>query len=579
MTPDLSSLPKLLQRTADLLRLSGANDFKAGAWEKAIPIVEEQGSDLALRTSEKELEELPNIGKSLAKELHHFLTEGELPRLKELEESLPEGLIDWLDISGLGPKRASKIHQELGIHTLPDLKAALEDGRVAGMRGFGEKTAKKLLEAISWRDQASDRCRLDEAIRMSEEIREHLSNVEGLKRLETAGSQRRVRETIGDLDFLAVVEGDATPLHDAFCEAEGVTEILARGETKSSVRLQVGRQADLRTVSESQFPAAWIYFTGSKEHNVFLRSRARERGLTLNEYGLYPLREGEADRDHPRDCPDEESVYTELELPWTPPELREAAWQSAIEADDLPTRVLPEDLQGILHAHSTWSDGKNTLEEMARACQELGYHYLGITDHSQSSFYAGGLKPDQVEAQWKEIDTLNSRFREEGLNFEILKGIESDILPDGSLDYEADLLQGFDFIIASLHQHLDQEASAIQDRVEAALEHPCTTILGHPTTRLLLERPGAKLDMEQVIRKAAACGVAIEFNANPMRLELDWRHGPLAREVGLKTAICPDAHSVEQLRYAVEYGIPLARKAGCETNRILNCKAADTVRA
>ena len=572
MSIDLSTLPDLLQRTADLLRLSGANDFKAGAWEKAIPIVEEEGKDLLLRTSEASLGELPKIGASLARELHAFLTTGELPRLVELEQTLPEGLISWLEINGLGPKRAAKIHQTLQISTREELAEALRDGRVAAMKGFGEKTASKLLEAIVWQDSTTDRCRFDEALELSAALRRDLENVKGVLRLETAGSLRRSRETIGDLDFLAVVEGDGSALHEAFCSAEGVQEVLVSGETKSSVRLSAGRQADLRTVEEPAFPAAWIYFTGSKEHNVFLRGRAREKDLTLNEYGLYPLVDGEADRDHPVPCADEGGLYDALDLPWTPPELREGIWQKAIEEHALPVQVQPEDLKGVLHAHSTWSDGKNTLEEMARACIDMGFSYLGITDHSQTSFYARGLKPDQVEAQWKEIDALNTRFRDEGLDFTLLKGIESDIRPDGALDYEEDLLAGFDFVIASLHQQLDQEASAMQARVETALQNPHTTLLGHPTTRLLLGRAGAKLDLEPVIRLAAARGVGIELNCTPKRMELDWRWGPLAREVRLKTAICPDAHAVEQLAQIFETGIPLARKGGFEPERILNCR-------
>ena len=573
MTNDSSSLPDLLQRTADLLRLSGANDFKAGAWEKAIPVVEEEGENLRFRTSETKLKELPNIGSSLAKELHHFLEHGTLPKLEELEKDLPEGLIDWLDISGLGPKRAAKIHQQLGIHKLEDLKAALEDGRVAKLKGFGKKTAEKMLHTLSWMEETSDRCRLDEAISLSEYIRGELASVEGIQRLECAGSLRRARETIGDLDFLALTESPEA-LHDHFCHMDSVQEVLVRGETKSSVRLTSGRQADLRTVPEESFAAAWIYFTGSKEHNVFLRGRARKQNLTLNEYGLYPLVDGEADRENPLPCSEEQDVYQALDLPWTPPELRESIWQSALETKDLPERVQAGDLKGILHAHSTWSDGQNTLEEMARECIRLESSYLGITDHSQTSFYAGGLTPAQVGEQWKEIEQLNQRFRDEGLDFSVLKGIECDILSDGALDYEDDLLAGFDFVIASLHQHLDQEAAAMQARVETAIQNPHTTILGHPTARLLLKRPGAKLDMEAVIRLAATQNVAIELNATPQRLELDWRWGPLAREVGLKTAICPDAHSTSALEQAVRFGIPLARKSGFEKARILNCASS-----
>ncbi|MDA3872368.1 MAG: DNA polymerase/3'-5' exonuclease PolX [Kiritimatiellae bacterium] len=567
-----ASLPTLLQRTADLLRLSGANDFKAGAWEKAAAVVEQEGENLRLRDSEASLRELPNIGKSLASEIHHFLTEGALPQLDELEKTLPGELISWLGISGLGPKRAAKIHQALDIYKLEDLKAALEDGRVASLPGFGAKSARKILNTLTWMEGASDRCQLDVAMDLADIVMRELRKVKGLLRLETAGSLRRGRESIGDLDFLACMEGDDSPLHDRFCELPDVVEILARGDTKSSIRVKQGRQLDLRTVREPEFPAALLYFTGSKEHNVFLRSRAREQEYTLNEYGLYPLQNGEADREHPLPVSSEADLYHHLKLPFTPPELREDMYQAWIEEDTLPGDLVEaSDLKGILHAHSTWSDGKNSLLEMAEATMALGYGYLGITDHSQSAFYASGLKPKQVEAQWKEIDQLNQRFRDEGKDFIIYKGIESDIRADGSLDYEDDVLDGFDFVIASLHGQLDMDEEAMQARVEKALHHPACTILGHPTARLLLQRPGVKLDMETIIRLAAKRGVAIELNAAPPRLELDWRWGKLAREVELTTAFCPDAHAVDQLDRVTRFGIPLARKAGFGVSRILNC--------
>ncbi len=572
--PDLSFLPDLLNRTADLLRLSGANDFKAGAWNKAAVIVEQEGEGLRSRSSEADLKELPGIGSSLASELHTFLTEGILPQLIRLEEELPDSLIQWLDISGLGPKRAAKIHQKLDIDTLEQLQEALKDGRVAALPGFGETSAKKLLNSLAWMEGNSERCLLSEALDMKEWLREELEDTPGLQRLEFAGSLRRSRESIGDLDILAVTSGSDTDLHRRFVRLDQVAEVLVSGDTKSSVRLQSGRQVDLRTVSENEFPAALIYFTGSKEHNVFLRSRAREKGLTLNEYGLYPLVEGEADRDHPLNAEDEAAVYAHLDLPWTPPELRESGYQSWIQSDRLPVQVNEEDLKGILHAHSTWSDGTHTLEEMARACMDLGYQYLGITDHSQSAVYANGLTPDRVEAQWKEIETLNQRFQDEGMDFRIFKGIESDIKRDGSLDYEDDLLTGFDFVIASLHNHFDLEKPEQQERVEKALQHPATTLMGHPTARLVLRRPGVKLDMDAVIRLAARQGVGIELNATAERMELDWKWGPLAREVGLLTAVCPDAHRIEHIPHAGRFGIPMARKGGFEPDRILNTLSA-----
>ena len=569
--PDLSRLPDLLQRTADLLRLSGASDFKAIAYEKAAAVVTAEGDNLRFRDSETRLQELPNVGSSIAKDLHAYLQSGTLPSLDSLEADIPAELIAWLDISGLGPKRAAKIHQALGITSLTDLETALLDGRVADLPGFGKKSAEKIAAALQWRAKHAERCLLEDGAALASAVRKHLDAVDGVLRLETAGSLRRARETIGDIDLLAVAK-DASALHRAFRDMPEVEEVLVSGDTKTSVRTAAGRQIDLRTVPENSFAAAWLYFTGSKEHNVFLRGRARDRDLTLNEYGLFPLVDGEADRDHPLDTPEEADIYKKLDLPFTPPELREGIYESWIDGDDLPDLVRPKDLRGILHAHSTWSDGHNTIEEMARACIDLGYNYLGITDHSRAAAYAGGLSIEDVQAQWKEIDNLNRQFQDEGLSFRVYKGIESDILADGALDYPDDILEGFDFVIASLHSQLDQEATAMQARVEKALHHPAVTLLGHPTARLLLKREGAKLNMEAVIRLAAERGVGIELNCTAQRMELDWRWGPLARETGLLTAISPDAHAIPELDQALRLGIPLARKAGFSKDKILNCK-------
>ena len=569
--PDLSRLPDLLQRTADLLRLSGASDFKAIAYEKASAVVASEGEHLRDHASETSLKSLPNIGSSIAKELFAYLETGRLPALEELEARIPAALIEWLEISGLGPKGAAKIHQALEITTLTELRAAIEDGRVADLPGFGKKSAEKILEAIKWRAQHADRCRYDEALALAETTRDHLKKTEGLRELEIAGSLRRCRETVGDLDFLSVCDNPEA-LHERFRNLPEVTEVLAAGATKSSVRAGKGRQMDLRTVESSAFAAALLYFTGSKEHNVFLRGRAREKNLTLNEYGLYPLKEGEADRSNPLPCATEAELYAALDLPYTPPELREGLYESLIRNRQVPDLVTGDDLKGVLHAHSTWSDGQDTIEAMARACIKQGYRYLGITDHSRSAAYAGGLSIERVQAQWDEIDALNQTFKDEGVEFILYKGIESDILADGKLDYPDEILAGFDFVIASLHSQLDQEASAMQKRVETALQHPAVTLLGHPTARLLLKREGAKLQMEPVIRLAAERGVGIELNCTPQRMELDWRWGALAAEVGLKTAICPDAHSVDELQQTLRYGIPLARKAAFSSERILNCQ-------
>ncbi len=574
--PDLTELPARLQRCADLLRLSGESDFKAIAYEKAAAVVESEGESLRFRRSEKELTELPSIGKSIAADLLAYLETGTLPTLESLEASIPPGLLAWLNLSGLGPKRAAKIHKTLGITELDELREALNDGRVAELPGFGKKSAQKLLEALEWQSKHQDRCLADTARDLAAAVENALRSHPGLDRLELAGSLRRGLETVGDIDVLAVCKTDSAGLHHTFRSMDSVTDVLAAGDTKSSVRLTEGRQVDLRTVSAVEFPAAWLYFTGSKEHNVFLRGRAREKGLTLNEYGLFPLVDGEADREHPLDCPDEAALYAALDLPFVPPELREGLWESRILTNALPQTLRAEDLRGILHAHSTWSDGKNTLEDMARASRALGYAYLGITDHSRSSAVANGLSIERVEAQWKEIDTLNRRFKDEGLGFRILKGIECDILPDGSLDYPDEILEGFELVIASLHSSLDQEAAAMQARVESALHHPAVTLLGHATARRLLRRKSSALDMENIIRLAAKQGKGLELNCSPDRMELDWRWGALADEVGLKSALCPDAHSADTLANITRLGLPLARKAGFTSDRLLNCSDPST---
>ncbi len=565
MTPTLQELPGLLRRAGILLRLSGAADFKAMAYDKAAQVVEEAGESLRFRDSEESLRELPNIGSSLAKEILAYLQTGRLPVLEALAKEVPADLPQWLDLSGMGAKRARLIHAELGISSMDDLRAALSDGRVAAIKTIGKANAAKLLEAMDWQAEHAGRCLLPEADALAVRVREYLSDA---GRVEIAGSLRRGLETIGDIDLLVEAEGEAAAaVHARFLALPGIVEVLAGGESKSSVRMDEGRQVDLRTVPAASFATAHIYFTGSKEHNVFLRGRAKDKGLTLNEYGLGSL-----------PCAEEADVYRHLDLPFVPPELREATYEAWITEGRLPERLIEAtDLRGILHAHSTWSDGRHGLAEMAEACRARGYGYLGITDHSQSAAYAGGLSPERVRAQWEEIDGLNQRYRDEGVGFVIFKGIESDILADGRLDYPDDLLAGFDFVIASLHAQLDQPAERMQARVEAALRHPATTFLGHATGRLLLRREGAKLDLERVIRLAAAEGVGIEFNCTPLRMELDWRRGPLIRETGVWMGLFPDAHAVEELDN-VHAGARVARKAGLPPSQVINTLSAEALR-
>jgi DNA polymerase (family X) len=569
----------LLEEIGILLRLDGANEFKAIAFDRAARTIESLDEPIARLAERKALINIKGIGSSIASDIYALFETGEIPALTELRQKVPKDLVRWLDISGMGPKKVYKIHNELGITTLDELKARCEDGSVAALSGMGAKSAEKILKSIDWMEQFAERCRLDEATVIAERMLNLLKDQQGVEQIEIAGSLRRSLETIGDIDILVGAASDhASAIFDVFTGDASVLDILGRGDTKSSVRTTEGRQVDLRIVSAAQFPAALMYFTGSKEHNVAMRQRARERGMALNEYGLFRLdANGDTDFSKPVEFATEADIYRKLGMAWVPPELREdrgeVAWFSENEKMEL---LQANDIRGVLHAHSTWSDGSFSIEDMARACIDRGYEYLGITDHSRTASYAGGLDVARVYKQWKEIDGINERFQKEGIRFRVFKGIESDILSDGALDYEDDVLEGFDFIIASVHFSLDMPAEKMQERLTRAVENPYTTILGHPTGRLLLRRDGNKVDLNPIIERAAACGTAIEINANPWRLDLDWRYGRKARDTGLFTAICPDAHSVEGID-DVRYGVAVARKAGFGRDRVLNTLSLDEI--
>lgn len=561
-----------LEEIGVLLRLAGENDFKAIAFDRAARTIESMDRPIGTYVANGEVTSIKGIGKSIAEDIYSLFETGEIPVLTELKQTVPAGLIKWLDISGLGPKSVYKIHHSLGITELDELKKACEDGSVAALPGLGAKSAEKILKSIAWMEQFSERCRLDEAHIIADRVVGLLKDQPGVQEISVAGSYRRSMETIGDIDVLIGASEDvASTLFDVFTGDEHVMEVLGRGDTKSSVRTREGRQVDLRIVKPEQFPAALMYFTGSKEHNVALRQRARDRGMALNEYGLFKLdADGNTDFGQPVEYGSEQDIYRKLGLSWVPPELREDRGEVAYFAEHESMDLVQEsDIRGVLHAHSTWSDGKYSIEEMARACLDRGFEYLGLTDHSKTAAYAGGLDVRRVQQQWKEIDAVNDKLSREGHNFKVFKGIESDILADGSLDYDEDILAGFDFIIASVHFSLDMPPEKMLDRLIRAVEHPRTTILGHPTGRLLLKRDGSKVDLNTVIERAAAAGTAIEINANPWRLDIDWRYGNKAKEVGLMTAVCPDAHETDGID-DIQYGVRIARKAKFNKERVLN---------
>lgn len=574
-----SEIAEKLREIYQLMQLAGENRFRAIAFDRAAQTIESLNEDINQYIENDSLTDIKGIGNSIAKDIKSYASTGEIEVLSALRERIPEGIIQWLNISGLGPKNIAKIHKELGISTIDELKEACNDGRVAELDGLGEKSAQKILKSIEWMEQFDERCRLDEATEIANPLHDYLQQQNGVQHIEVAGSLRRAKETIGDIDILiGAEEKHIDDIFDAFVNHELVVEVLGRGDTKSSIRTREGRQVDLRIVKPEQFPAALMYFTGSKEHNVVMRQRARERGLSLNEYGLFELNdEGNTDFEQPIDYSSETDIYEKLDLHFVEPELREDRGEfDFFEDRETMPLVTEQDIKGVIHAHSTWSDGKYSIRQMAEACIERGYEYLGLTDHSQTAAYAGGLSVKQIKEQWEEVDKLNEEFQNNGTNFRIFKGIESDILSDGSLDYDESILEDFDFVIASVHNGLDMPKTKMMERFRNAIKNPFTRIIGHPTGRLLLKRDGSDLDMNELIELAAEHNTAIEINANPWRLDLDWRHGNKAKEVGLMSSVNPDAHSTEGIDH-IAYGVKIARKGKFEKERILNTRSAEEV--
>lgn len=566
-----------LREVYTMMQLAGENRFRAIAFDRAAQTIEALKTDINTHLEEGTLTDIKGIGKSIADDINAFAKTGTMPVLVALKERVPKGLVEWLNISGLGPKNIVKIHKELGITEIRELKEACQSGAVAELPGLGKKSAEKIIKSIEYLEKFGERARLDQALEIANPIYNFVKELDGVQQCEIAGSLRRSRETIGDIDIIvAANKEDAESIFDAFVSHDLVVEVLGRGDTKSSVRTENGRQADLRIVTPEEYSAALMYFTGSKEHNIVMRQRARDRGMSLNEYGLFKLNsKKETDFDQPVPTETESDIYKKLDLHFVPPEHREDRgefeYYAGHESMDL---VQESDIKGVVHAHSTWSDGKYSIRQMAEAAFDRGYEYLLITDHSKTAAYAGGLTVDEVKQQWEEIDELNDSFTSEGIDFTVFKGIESDILSDGSLDYPDEILAGFDCVIASVHSGLEMEADKMNARFEAAIKNPYTRIVGHPTGRLLLKREESKIDLNRLIELAAEHTTAIEINASPWRLDLDWRYGNKAKEAGLMTSINPDAHSVEGID-DIRFGVMIARKAKFEPARVLNTFSAE----
>ncbi|MBI2081339.1 MAG: DNA polymerase/3'-5' exonuclease PolX [candidate division NC10 bacterium] len=564
---DKKQVAAVLEEIAALLELQGENPFKSRAYltaARAIEAAEQEPADLVETGA---LRDLKGIGEALAEKITELVRTGRMRYHEEQKAKVPPGLLELLRIPGLGPKRVKVLYERLGVSTLAALEAACREGKVAGLEGFGAKTQENILKGLERLRSHAGRVLLAEALPLALELREALGRHPAAQRVEVAGSLRRRLETVKDIDLIASAT-DAAALMRTFTTHPLVAEVLAAGRTKASVRLQTGTQADLRVVADTELPFALHHLTGSVEHNVAMRSRAIARGLKMNEYGLF---EGE----RRLACKDEAAIFERLGLACIPPELREDLGEiEAAERGAIPVLVEEEDLTGTFHCHTTWSDGLSSLEEMAAAARAMGYTYLGIADHGEAAKYAGGLTRQQVAEQHAAIDRLNATFR----GFRLLKGIEADILADGSLDYDDETLARFDYVVASVHSGFTMDAKSMTARIVKAVSHPRLTVLGHVSGRLLLQREPYAFDLEAVLQAAARHGVVVEINANPHRLDLDWRHHRRARELGVLLAINPDAHSTEGLRH-VSYGVGAARKGWCTKADILNARPLPEVLA
>ena len=571
---DKDQVAAVLSEIGTLLELKGENPFKSRAYANAARTLEGLAEPLDKVIAENRLGEIKGIGEALQKKITDLAATGKLAYYEELKASLPPGLLEMLQIPGLGPKKVKALHDRLGLETVAQLEAACQAGRVAVLEGFGEKSQAKIIEGIQFRRQYASKHLLVDALAAADPILERLRGHPDVIRCSTAGSVRRGKEVIGDVDFL-VSSKQPEAVIEFFTRQPGILSVSAKGDTKASVVLPGGIQADLRVVSDREYPFALAYFTGSKEHNIVMRQRAIQRGLRLNEYGLFRSKEETRDPGLRVPCSGEEDIYARLNLAYIPPELREDHGEFvAAEANSLPRLVEWTDLRGSLHNHSNWSDGRGTLPEIARYMRELGCDYWGINDHSKSSIQANGLDVPRLRQQLAEIKKINDTLTAEGARFRLLTGVEVDILSGGRLDFADDVLAELDVVVASLHQGFSQNEAENTQRLIRAAQNPFVHMLGHLTGRLLLEREPYPVNQQAVIDACGETGTWIELNAHPMRFDLDWRLWPYAKSKGVKCVINCDAHRVEHAGY-LRLGAGIARKGWLEKKDIVNTLPLD----
>jgi DNA polymerase (family 10) len=570
-----ADIARVFEEIADRLEIQGENPFRVRAYRNAARTVGELRIDLAKTIREgTPLPRIPGIGEDLGRKLREIAETGTAALLERLRKQLPSGITDLLHIPGLGPKRVRALYHDLDVQTLEQLARAARDGRIRRLHGFGAKTEADLLAAVEAQLTKKPRLKLAIAAQYADALAEHLAGAPGKPRVVVCGSYRRMKETVGDLDLLVASPRPAAVMQ-RFADYGEVEEVVASGTTRASARLASGLQVDLRVVPEESFGAALVYFTGSKAHNIALRRLAQERRLKLNEYGVFEVakRGGRAGRRVAGET--EESVYAALDLPWIPPELREDSGEiEAARRGELPRLVELGDLRGDLHAHTRATDGTATLEEMALAARERGLEYLAITEHSRRLTVAHGLDPVRLARQGDEIDRLNARLS----GIALLKGIEVDILEDGTLDLPDSALEKLDLVIAAVHSRFHLSRAAQTRRILAAMESPHVRILAHPSGRLIGEREPYDVDMLRIVRRARDRGIALELNAHPERLDLVDTHCRMARDEGVPVAISSDAHRTRDFD-ALRFGIGQARRGWLEKSDVLNTRTLRQLRA
>ncbi len=561
---------------ANLIEIAGGNAFRVRSYRRAVETIADLAEDVSELLAEGRLTDLPGIGKGIAATIEQFLATGTSEDKQAILDEYPESLLELLKVPGFGPRKAAVVFEELGISTVDELEAAAAASRLQDLPGMGAKTEENILKGIATYREGRQRALLGEMLPLAEELVEQLRAHPGVIRAEFAGSIRRCRETIGDLDLLATAE-DPAKVCQWFAELEELEEVIAAGDTKVSGLLTGGRQVDLRVVEQQSFGAALQYFTGSKQHNVQVRERAQKMGLTVNEYGVFKVADDETGEFVAGKT--EEDVYAAIELPWMPPELREDRGEitAAVEGR-LPDLIELADIRCDLQMHSHYSDGHATVEEMARAGIALGYQYLGITDHSQALTVANGMDADAVKRQHEEIVGLNDKLKQEGRKFHVLQGIEADILSDGSVDIPEGTCELFDYVIGALHQGFSSDADRITGRMVAAVASGQIDIVAHPTGRILLRRAPYGLHLDELIAACAEHDVALEINASPQRLDLDDAHARFAVQQGCKLTINTDAHSPEML-HNMRYGIMQARRGWVEAGNVINTSSAHKLKS